>query len=324
MRFVVHGVGAVGGVIAASLMQAGREVIGIARGDRLAALRERGLTLRTQAGAETFALPMVASPSDIDWRPDDAVILVMKGQHTEAALQDLRAAGVTDQPVFCAQNGVENERRALRLFPNVHGITVMLPAEYVALDEAVAFGAPRCGVFDIGRYPRGSDAADQALAAALSAGSILGCVCDDVMAQKHGKLILNLGNIVEAALGRDIDAADIAGALRDEGRAVLRAAGVPFVEVGAEDPRRVHMTLGDVEGAARLGGSSTQSLMRGAGSIETDFLNGEIALIARLNGLAAPLNAAAAGLAAELARAGARPGALGRDAFARRIGLAGA
>ena len=44
----------------------------------------------------------------------------------------LRAAGLRDQPIFCAQNGVANERAALRLFPNVHGITVMMPAAATA------------------------------------------------------------------------------------------------------------------------------------------------------------------------------------------------
>jgi len=38
MRIIVHGIGAVGGTIAAALAEAGREVLGIARGGMLEAL----------------------------------------------------------------------------------------------------------------------------------------------------------------------------------------------------------------------------------------------------------------------------------------------
>ena len=322
MRTIVYGVGAVGGVVAGGMIRSGQDCIGIARGGRLDAIRQNGLTLRWPEGVETVMLPCVGSPSEIDWRPDDAILLVMKSQQTQAALHDLRAADVTDQPIFCTQNGVANEQMALRFFPNVHGVNVMLPAEYVALDEAVGFCSPCFGVFDIGRFPSGADAADDALAAALTKAGIMGCVTPDVMVQKYGKLILNLGNIVEAALGRGVDADDLVDALRDEGRQVLRDAGIAFADVGKTDPRREQMKIGSVEGAARVGSSTTQSLMRGAGSIETDYLNGEIAMIARLHGQEAPINAAAACLASELAASGAAPGSITREVFLHRIGLA--
>jgi 2-dehydropantoate 2-reductase len=45
-----------------------------------------------------------------------------------------------------------------------------------------------------------------------------------------------------------------------------------------------------VPGVKRGGGSSWQSLARGAGSIEADYLNGEIVLLGRLHGLATPVN----------------------------------
>jgi 2-dehydropantoate 2-reductase len=57
----------------------------------------------------------------------------------------------------------------------------------------------------------------------------------------------------------------------------------------------------------RGGGSSWQSLARGAGRIETDFLNGEVVLLGRLYGVATPVNARLQSLARELAREGAAP-----------------
>lgn len=43
MRIIIHGVGAIGGVVGAALVEAGHEVLGIARGRMLEAIRERGL-----------------------------------------------------------------------------------------------------------------------------------------------------------------------------------------------------------------------------------------------------------------------------------------
>lgn len=316
MRIVIHGTGAIGGTIAARLALSGQEVIAIARGAQLAAIRANGLTLRTPAAPLTAHFPCVATPAEIAFRPDDAILLCMKTQDTTAALADLRAAGVADQPIFCAQNGVENERLAARVFPNVHGITVMLPAEYLTPGEVAAFGTPHAGFFDLGRFPSGIDAADTALAEALTAASLPAFPQPDVMASKYGKLLMNLGNIVEAAFGPGPDSAALTARLRAEAQAVLTAAAIDWRDVGAADPRRdALMQVAPIDGLARTGGSSTQSLARGTGSIETDYLNGEIALLGRLHATPAPLNAWFTTLAARMAREGLKPGTIPRSAL---------
>ena len=63
-------------------------------------------------------------------------------------------------------------------------------------------------------------------------------------------------------------------------------------------------------GVDRVGGSTNQSLLRGAARLETDYLNGEIALLGRLHGVPTPLNAALCRVANHLARSGSRPGDL--------------
>src|SRR5690606_7217747 len=125
MRFIVYGVGAIGGTIAAALALAGHEVVGIARGRMLDAIRANGLLFRTPEGEHRVSFPCHAAPDEITFRPDDVVLLTMKGQDTQEALLALRAAGADGQAIVCAQNGVANERAALRLFPNVYGMTVM-------------------------------------------------------------------------------------------------------------------------------------------------------------------------------------------------------
>lgn len=316
MRIIVFGIGAIGGTVAAALALAGREVLGIARGAQHAAIRSDGLLLRSPAAARRARFPCVGAPAEISFRDNDLILLAVKTQDTAAALADLRAAGVTGQPIFCAQNGVENERLALRLFPNVHAVCVMMPAEFLTPGEVAAFGAPRHGIFDLGRAPAGLDAADAALAEALEAANIAAFPIPDAIASKYGKLLMNLGNITEAAFGRCPEAEAIRTRIRAEGEAVLAAAGIAWRDVGAADPRRdALLKILPVEGAARLGSSTAQSLARGTGSVETDYLNGEIALLGRLHGVPTPANAAIATLAARMARQGAAPGSADAAAF---------
>ena len=325
MRVIVYGLGAIGGTVAAALALAGQEVVGIARGAQLGAVRGGGLTLRTPAGARSARFDCFGDPAEIGIGPDDAILMTMKTQDTAAALERLRAAGVEEQPIFCVQNAVANERMALRLFPNVHGVTVMMPATFTTPGEVVVSSEPRYGIFDVGRYPAGSDADDAAMAAAFEAGNIAAFVTPEVMASKYGKLLLNLHNIVEAALGRGIETKAIDALLRAEAEAALAAAGIAWREVGAGDPRRKAL-MGDrpVAGVDRPGGSSTQSLARGTGSIETDWLNGEVVLLGRLHGVPVPANAWFVGLSQRLLSRGAKPGAVSLAEVEAGLAAAGA
>jgi 2-dehydropantoate 2-reductase len=311
MRIIVYGVGAIGGTVAAALALSDQEVIGIARGPHLDAIQTDGLLLRTPEKTERVRFPCVSDPTEIDFRSDDAILLTMKTQDTLAALERLRAAGVAEQAIFCIQNGVTNERLALRLFPEVHGVTVMMPAAISGPGEIGAFSVPRHGIFDIGRYPGGSNAHDMALAQALETANIAAFVSQDVMQSKYGKLLLNLSNILQAALGLDADYKHLEALLRTEAETVYKAAGIPWLDVGAADARRAQlMQQRPIAGIDRLGSSTTQSLARGSGSIETDYLNGEIVLLGRLHGVPVPANTYFTELGARMAREGLKPGAV--------------
>ncbi|MBV8219193.1 MAG: hypothetical protein JO325_12075, partial [Solirubrobacterales bacterium] len=121
MRIVIFGAGAIGGVVGAKLHQSGIDVALIARGAHYEAIRDRGLTLE-QPNAITLRLPIPVAdaPDALDWSGDDVVMIATKSQDTTGALGALRAAAPATTPVVCLQNGVENERAALRLFPNVY------------------------------------------------------------------------------------------------------------------------------------------------------------------------------------------------------------
>jgi 2-dehydropantoate 2-reductase len=315
MRFIIYGVGAIGGTIAASLTLAGREVVGIARGKMLDAIRKDGLLFRAPQGEHRVSFPCYAGPEDIAFRPGDVVILTMKSQDTQDALLALRAAGVTDEAVICGQNGVANERMALRLFPNVFGMTVMMPADYTVPGEVNCYGTPKHGIFDLGRYPGGADATAEAVADHFRAADFATFVLDDVMRSKYGKLLSNLGNVLEAALGPQTDRKGFIARAQAEAETVYRAAGIEWNAAGPDsgDSRRKGlMELGEIAGVRRFGGSSSQSLQRGTPSIETDYLNGEIVLLGRLHGVPTPVNAYLTALGQRLITEKLAPGAIDR------------
>jgi 2-dehydropantoate 2-reductase len=92
---------------------------------------------------------------------------------------------------------------------------------------------------------------------------------------------------------------------------VLEAAGLAYAT--AEERAQVRgqqVEPQPVAGSRRGGSSSWQSLTRGTGSIEADFLNGEIVLLAREHGLAAPVNEVLQRLANLAARQRQAPGAI--------------
>jgi 2-dehydropantoate 2-reductase len=63
-------------------------------------------------------------------------------------------------------------------------------------------------------------------------------------------------------------------------------------------------------GATPAGSSSWQSLYRGTGSVETDYLNGEIVLLGRLHGVPTPVNELLRRRSNDLARTGGAPASL--------------
>ncbi|KQV79609.1 2-dehydropantoate 2-reductase N-terminal domain-containing protein [Rhizobium sp. Root1220] len=290
MRIIVYGIGAIGGTIAACLSLAGFSVAGIARGKQLDAISRSGLTLITPESRRTARFPVYPNPSAIGFYADDIVILAMKGQDTLSALLELRAAGVWSQPIFCFQNGVANEVLALRLFENVYGATVMLPADYETPGEIAAYTVPKHGIFDIGRFPVGEDETVRSLCAILSASGFVANARTDVMGSKYRKLLANLRNIVDVAIGDKELQQYWYEKVRAEGENALRAAGIRWDP--ADAIARGDLSLGTIAGQKRLGSSTMQSIVRGAGSLETDYLNGEIVLLGRLHNVATPANAA--------------------------------
>ena len=317
MRYIIYGAGGIGGGIGALLTRSGRDVMMIARGDHLTAMRERGLLVRQPGWTETVEVATASHPSEIDFRDDDVVLMTMKGQDTSNALDDLERCAGPEIPIVCGQNGVGNERTAARRFLNVYGMLVVMPATFLIAGEVALFGEPKPGLLDSGRFPHGIDPTITQVCADLSAASFNAQADENIMRLKYGKLLDNLGNAVGALCGETAlrsagdDVRAFIRRMRDEAVACYEAAGIDYAsqsEIG--ERRAATFSAGEIPGVERGGSSTWQSFRRGLSGIETDWLNGEIVLIGLEHGVPTPANRALQLMAKRTHRAGLRDGAV--------------
>jgi 2-dehydropantoate 2-reductase len=287
MRYVVFGAGAVGGLVGGLLSVAGHEVVLIARGAHLAAIRADGLTVQTPEATHVVKVDAAAGPAELGLRPDDVVLLGMKGNDTDAAVQALARVAGPATPVVCLQNGVANERTALRHFEHVYGICVMCPATHLEPGIVRADCGPVPGILDTGRFPSGVDDVVVRATADLRSAGFHSVPREDIMRWKYAKLLTNITNGLDSVLERTPAAAGIMDSVRTEAMSILDVCGIAYASDEEDAARRGEVL--QLRGV-RAGGSSWQSLTRGTGSIETDYINGEIVLLARSHGMWAPYN----------------------------------
>ena len=314
MAYIIYGAGGVGGTIGAEFFKAGFDVTLIARGEHLSALQKHGLRYRTPHEDKTLQIPAVGCPSEVEITPSDVVFLTMKSQHTLEALDRLRACHGDNVAVVCCQNSVNNELEALRRFARVYAMLVYLPGQLLEPGVIDCHAALKPGVLDLVRFPGQVDGVAESIASDLRAANFSSVASTSTLRLKYAKLLMNLNNAVEAVVPAGEDAQRLRDLAKAEGRACLEAAGIDYASSDEVSARREGVfAAGDIPGVARVGGSSRQSLLRGTGDIESDFLNGEIVLLGRLHNVPTPVNTVLQRYAVRLAAAKAPPGSVGAD-----------
>lgn len=111
MKIAVVGAGGIGGYYGALLHQQGHEVVFLARGAHLAALREAGLRLESVLLPEPITLRVRATNRLEETGPVDLALFSVKSYDTPAAAKLLPPLLRADTAVLTLQNGVDNVDR---------------------------------------------------------------------------------------------------------------------------------------------------------------------------------------------------------------------
>jgi 2-dehydropantoate 2-reductase len=107
MRIAVLGSGAVGGYYGAKLARAGHDVTFIARGAHLAAIRDRGIEIKSPAVGD-FTVRAAAEEDTSKVGPVDLVIVAVKAYDNPTALPMIRPMLGEGTSVLTLQNGVDS------------------------------------------------------------------------------------------------------------------------------------------------------------------------------------------------------------------------
>jgi 2-dehydropantoate 2-reductase len=291
MRIAVMGAGGVGGYFGARLAQAGHDVAFVARGAHLAAMRERGLTVRSALGDVHLPSP-VATDDPAALSPVDIVLFAVKLWDTEPAAQAIRPLIANGGVVVPFQNGVDSVERigaivgAERVMGGVAQIAATI-AEPGVIGHTGTMARLRFGPVLAAQRP----VADALLAACNGAGIDAELVVDIRRALWEKFVFLaafsGLTSVARQPIGVlrvDADMRNVLEAAMREAWAVGRAQGIAL----ADDFVAQLMSFADGL-PAEMKSSMLNDLVAG-NRIEAPWLCGAVARMATAAGVPAPVH----------------------------------
>lgn len=300
MRFAIIGAGATGGFLGAHLARAGADVILVARGANLAAMREHGITVRTGGGQFTARVEATADVAQAV-ASADCVFITLKAHQIGAVAEAVGANLPARACVVTGQNGIPwwyFPDRSLQTVDPGGRIAAAIPYDRVVgcvVYPATSLAAPAVvehveGTrFSLGE-PSGAETSErcEGISAALKEAGLKAAVNprirNEIWLKLLGNATLNpVAALTRATLVRMIESEATKALMRslmEEVEAVARASGAE-VEVSIE--RRL-------SGAARVGDhkpSTLQDLEAGK-PLELDALTGAVVELADLFAVPVP------------------------------------
>jgi len=255
MKVCVFGAGAIGGYLAALLARAGNhDVSAVARGRQLAAMKDKGLTVRV--GNEQWQTPIRCTDNAAQLGAQDAVIVTLKAPTIAPAAASLKSLLGRDTAIAFVMNGIpwwyyykhggpRDGERIDRLDPGGTIWDALGPQRVlggVAYCSATLTSPGVIGIdyadshFEFGE-PDGSDSARlNSIVAAMNAAGATSTASRNIRERIWAKLVLNMATGPSAVLSksplRDVIAQegmrDEVEAMLNEALAIARAAGMTF------------------------------------------------------------------------------------------------
>jgi 2-dehydropantoate 2-reductase len=299
MRIAVMGTGGVGGYFGARLALGGSEVTFIARGHHLAAMREHGLRIESEAG-NLHVGDVTATDDPASIEAVDLVMIGVKLWDTETAAEQIKPLIERGAAAVSFQNGVEKDavlRGVLGEAAVLGGVSYIAAAikEPGVIAQTGSMHRLIFGEFDGSRSPR----AEAFLAACTKAGINAELSSDIRLAiwEKFAFLVAHAGatSACRLPIGAVRDNPQSRSFLADlirEAAAVGRAQGVALPETYAEERLAFIDSL-----PAQMKSSMLNDLERG-NPLEVPWLSGSVVALGKAAGVATPCHRAVADILA--------------------------
>lgn len=290
MKIGIVGAGAMGGLFAAQIHEAGHDVILVEHGGELVnVIRKWGLFLDGFSGDRTVKVPITDDPREAG--PQDLVLICVKAYDTESAVAGAGPLVGPETVVVSLQNGLGNLEVLAGAFgpERIIGGTTAHGATVLGLGRIRHAGK---GDTVLGAYGEQAAVHLERVTAFLSAARFETRSTDDLDGLLWSKLIVNVGINALTALLRVPN-----GLLaeNESARKVMRSAVLEALEVArAKGVRLLHEDpAAQAEQVARATAtnrsSMLQDVLRGKRT-EIDFINGAVVREAERLGLAVPVN----------------------------------
>jgi 2-dehydropantoate 2-reductase len=308
MRFIIYGAGGVGCIIGACLFVHGHETVLVGNAAHVDRIKEDGLKFIAPGKTQTLRIPAAKTAEEIaPFVEGDVVLLTAKSQHTLRCLGQMKGAGApTGLPLFCFQNSIWNEPTAIRIFDNVYGAVVSLPATFLRPGEVETPLEGVMGHVEVGRYPSGVDELSSRVVSCLAESDLDAVINEKVMKTKGAKCLQNLMNAFDAITNAKAPD-DFAVKVRGEAEQIWRTAGIDWEPV-EEYAKRSRRRLYSPTSRAGKMSSTWQSLSRATGNVEAEEINGDVVRIGKLLGIEAPYNECLWRVSARMAEKREKPG----------------
>ncbi len=303
-RILIAGAGAIGSVVGAILEESGSRVTLLGRTPHLAAISQSGLSVTGLLGDHHVSGFDLADRAELLDGKYDLILCTVKSYDTAAIAEAIKNRLAPDGVVISMQNGLGN----IELLGERFSLGRVLGARVIFGAEIVSPGSAHVTVFAdpvaIGPDPQlhqehtGALAARAGeIAALLDTSGVPAVGCADIMPIIWSKLLYNialnpLGAIYECnygCLAADPELHAIMDDLIEEGFGVARRVGVEMSYRNANEYRDAF--YGKMIPATASHYPTMLHDLQSRGRTDIDALNGKVVELARLSGLAAPVNA---------------------------------
>jgi 2-dehydropantoate 2-reductase len=296
MRIAVMGAGAIGGYLGARLAAAGAEVAFVARGPHLAAIRERGLEVRSPLGdVRVDAATATDDPAAVG--EVDAVLLATKLYDVAPAARAIAPMVGADTAVVCLQNGVDATGIAARSYgrDRVVGGVVLINAEITAPGVVRHNALNR---FTVGELDGRPSARLERLVALATRAGIEAAMSRDIRLEIWRKFLLlapmsALSAMTGVELARIREQAETWQLAEQGMREVVAVANAEGVDLTEQDVQR---TLAFVQGMSPTWRASLAVDLRQGRRLEVDWLSGAVCRLGQAAGIPTPFHRVALGV----------------------------